>query len=116
MKVSFFETAAPSSCSASRRSRGFARSEEAGLTPPDSPGAAFTEGIVEADGVRLRYAEAGHGVPLVSLDGPGGLRLTAAHELLARRFRVVVFETPDAGWSPDHDPSLVARSRRRFVP
>ena len=54
----------------------------------------FREGYVEADGVRLRYMEAGQGVPLVHLHGAEGFRLTPAHDLLARRFRVIAFETP----------------------
>jgi len=44
--------------------------------------------------------EAGAGVPLVHLHGAGGLRLTPAHELLARQFRVVAFEMPGFGDSP----------------
>ena len=36
------------------------------------------------------------------LSGTAGLRLTAAHELLSRRFRVIVFEMPGPGESPDH--------------
>src|SRR5438874_2022498 len=61
---------------------------------------AFREGHVDADGFRIRYLEAGDGVPLVHLHGAGGLRLTPAHELLARRFRVVAFEMPGFGNSP----------------
>ena len=41
-----------------------------------APGAAFREGFVEADGFRIRYAEAGDGPPLVHLHGAGGLRLS----------------------------------------
>ncbi len=62
---------------------------------------AFNEGYVEADGVRIRYMEAGQGAPLVHLHGAGGLRLTPAHDLLARHFRVVVFEMPGFGQSPE---------------
>ena len=54
----------------------------------------FGEGSVEVDGVRLRYLEAGHGAPLVHLQDSGGLRLTRAHDLLARHFRVVALEMP----------------------
>src|SRR5256885_17036436 len=61
---------------------------------------AFREGHVDADGFRIRYLEAGDGVPLVHLHGAGGLRLTPAHELLARRFRVVAFEMPGFGNLP----------------
>ena len=48
-----------------------------------TPGGVFREGFVEADGFRIRYCEAGQGTPLVHLHGAGGLRLNAAHELLA---------------------------------
>ncbi len=58
---------------------------------------AFREGHVDADGFRIRYMEAGEGVPLVHLHGAGGLRLTPGHDLLARRFRVVAFEMPGFG-------------------
>ena len=36
------------------------------------------------------------------LHGAGGLRLTPAHDLLARRFRVVAFEMPGFGQSPEN--------------
>ena len=57
-------------------------------------GSAFREGSVEADGFRIRYQEAGKGPPLVHLHGAGGLRLTSAHDLLSRAFRVIAFEMP----------------------
>jgi pimeloyl-ACP methyl ester carboxylesterase len=65
-------------------------------------GAAFREGFVEADGFRIRYAEAGEGAPLVHLHGAGGLRLSPAHDLLARQFRVIAFEMPGFGQSPEN--------------
>ena len=46
--------------------------------------------------------EAGQGVPLVHFHGAGGLRLTPAHELLSSRFRVVAFEMPGFGDSPEN--------------
>src|SRR5207302_397293 len=67
-----------------------------------APGAAFREGFVEADGFRIRYAEAGEGAPLVHLHGAGGLRLSPAHDLLARQFRVIAFEMPGFGASPEN--------------
>jgi len=67
-----------------------------------APGAAFREGFVEADGFRVRYAEAGDGAPLVHLHGAGGLRLSPAHDLLARQFRVIAFEMPGFGASPEN--------------
>jgi pimeloyl-ACP methyl ester carboxylesterase len=67
-----------------------------------APGADFREGHVDADGLRVRYMQAGQGAPLVHLHGAGGLRLTLAHDLLARRFRVVAFEMPGFGLSPEN--------------
>ena len=63
---------------------------------------AFREGFVEADGFRIRYMEAGRGPSLVHLHGAGGLRLSPAHDLLARQFRVVAFEMPGFGASPEN--------------
>src|SRR5437867_12075127 len=63
---------------------------------------AFREGFVEVDGFRIRYMEAGQGAPLVHLHGAGGPRVTPAHDLLARHFRVVAFEMPGFGQSPEN--------------
>jgi 2-hydroxy-6-oxonona-2,4-dienedioate hydrolase/4,5:9,10-diseco-3-hydroxy-5,9,17-trioxoandrosta-1(10),2-diene-4-oate hydrolase len=41
--------------------------------------------------------EAGEGPALVHLHGAGGMRLNPSHDLLARRFRVIVFEMPGFG-------------------
>jgi pimeloyl-ACP methyl ester carboxylesterase len=65
-------------------------------------GPEFREGWVEADGFRIRFMEAGDGAPLVHLHGAGGLRLTQAHHLLSRAFRVVAFEMPGFGASPEN--------------
>src|SRR5207247_2338646 len=46
--------------------------------------------------------EAGDGAPLVHLHGAGGPRLTPAHDLLSRHFRVVLFEMPGFGQSPEN--------------
>jgi pimeloyl-ACP methyl ester carboxylesterase len=62
----------------------------------------FREGYVEADGFRIRYLEAGQGTPLVHLHGAGGPRINPAHELLARHCRVVLFEMPGFGQSPEN--------------
>ena len=66
---------------------------------------AFREGFVEADGFRIRYMEAGEGMPLVHLHGAGGMRLTRAHDLLSRHHRVIVVRNaglrPVAGEHPD---------------
>jgi pimeloyl-ACP methyl ester carboxylesterase len=67
-----------------------------------SPGAAFREGFVEADGFRIRTCEAGQGVPLVHLHGAGGLRLNRAHDLLAAQRRVIAVEMPGFGQSEEN--------------
>ena len=64
--------------------------------------AGFREGFVEADGFRVRYLEAGDGPALVHLHGAGGPRLTPAHELLSRDYRVVAFEMPGFGASAEN--------------
>jgi pimeloyl-ACP methyl ester carboxylesterase len=73
------------------------------------PAAAFREGFVEADGFRIRYMEAGSGAPLVHLHGAGGLRLTPGHDLLARQFRVIAFEMPGFGQSPENTGTQTMR-------
>jgi pimeloyl-ACP methyl ester carboxylesterase len=65
-------------------------------------GAGFREGQIEADGFRIRYAEAGDGPALVHLHGAGGMRLNAGHDLLARQFRVIAFEMPGFGASAEN--------------
>lgn len=67
-----------------------------------APGAGFTEGFVEADGFRIRYMSGGDGPPLVHLHGAGGLRLSRASDRLARDFRVIEFEMPGFGQSPEN--------------
>jgi pimeloyl-ACP methyl ester carboxylesterase len=62
----------------------------------------FDDGYVEADGFRIRYMEAGQGTAIVHLHGAGGLRLTPAHDLLSRQFRVIAFEMPGFGRSPEN--------------
>jgi pimeloyl-ACP methyl ester carboxylesterase len=62
----------------------------------------FQESFVDADGFRIRYLEAGDGPPLVHLHGAGGLRLTPAHDLLCRHFRVIAFEMPGFGASAEN--------------
>jgi pimeloyl-ACP methyl ester carboxylesterase len=70
---------------------------------------AFREGHVEADGFRIRYLTGGDGPALVHLHGAGGLRLTPGHDLLSRQFRVIAFEMPGFGHSPEN-------SRTRNMP
>ncbi len=67
-----------------------------------TPGAAFREGFVEADGFRIRYMEAGQGAPLVHLHGAGGMRLTPGHDLLSRDYQVIAFEMPGFGASAEN--------------
>jgi pimeloyl-ACP methyl ester carboxylesterase len=74
----------------------------------------FREFHVEADGFRIRYMAGGDGPPLVHLHGAGGLRLSPAHELLARRNRVIAFEMPGFGGSAEnartHSQAELART------
>ncbi len=70
-----------------------------------APGEGFGEGFVEADGFRIRYREKGSGPPLVHLHGAGGLRLTPGHDILARDHRVIAFEMPGFGASPENTRS-----------
>ena len=65
----------------------------------------FREAHVEADGFRIRYMEAGDGAPLVHLHGAGGQRINPAHKLLAQRYRVIAFEMPGFGASPENTPT-----------
>jgi pimeloyl-ACP methyl ester carboxylesterase len=71
----------------------------------DIPGAAFREGLVEADGFRIRYMEAGEGPPLVMLHGAGGFSLTCGPDLFNRQFRVIAFEMPGFGQSAENTRS-----------
>ena len=57
----------------------------------------FTESHVEVDGIRVRYAEAGQGTPLVHVREADGLAPTPADDLLARQFRVIALETSGRG-------------------
>lgn len=65
-------------------------------------GEGFRESHVESDGFRVRYMSAGKGPALVHLHGAGGLRLTPGHDLLSQRFRVIAFEMPGFGTSPEN--------------
>jgi pimeloyl-ACP methyl ester carboxylesterase len=62
----------------------------------------WDERHVEADGFRIRYQRAGDGAALVHLHGAGGLALSPAHDLLARERRVIAFEMPGFGASPEN--------------
>src|ERR1700761_7994236 len=69
-------------------------------------GEAFEERFVEADGFRIRYVEGGSGPVLVCLHGGGGLRLASAHDILAKNHRVIAFEMPGFGASPENQRSV----------
>jgi pimeloyl-ACP methyl ester carboxylesterase len=84
----------------SKKGRIVAQNED-GLKSQAS-GAAFREGFIEAEGFRIRYMEAGQGTPLMHLHGAGGLRLTPGHDLLCRHRRVIAFEMPGFGSSPEN--------------
>lgn len=60
-------------------------------------GLAIRDGSVDADGMRIRYQEAGEGPPLIHLHGAYGVGFTSAHDLLSRAFRVIAFEMPGFG-------------------
>lgn len=62
----------------------------------------FRENHVDADGFRIRYIEAGEGPAVVHLHGAGGLRRNPSHALLARDHRVIAFEMPGFGVSPEN--------------
>ena len=66
---------------------------------------AFTDDFVDADGFRIRYSEAGSGPALICLHGGGGLRLAPAHDILAKDHRIIAFEMPGFGASPENQRS-----------
>ena len=85
----------------------------------DGVAAAFTEHFVQADGLRIRYLEAGQGSPVVVLHGSEGLTQSPLPTLLARHFRVMALEIPGFGRSPvDTQPPAmrdVARTLARAI-
>lgn len=72
------------------------------MTRNDTASASFSEGFVEAGGFRIRYMAAGQGTALIHLHGAGGMRLTRGHDLLSRQHRVIAFEMPGFGQSPEN--------------
>ncbi|HLQ32006.1 MAG TPA: hypothetical protein VK457_04905 [Chloroflexota bacterium] len=54
----------------------------------------FTEEFIDADEFRIRYLQSGVGDALVHIHGAGGVRLTQAHDLLSKHFRVIALERP----------------------
>lgn len=69
--------------------------------PTPLPGAPFVDRFVEVDGYQIRYMEAGAGPVLISLPGSAGLEMSIAKDELAKRFRVIEFEPPGWGTSPE---------------
>ena len=65
----------------------------------------FPDRFVDVDGFHIRYREAGQGPTIVGLHGAGGLRVSRSHELLAEKYRVVLFEAPGFGQSPANERS-----------
>lgn len=70
-----------------------------------APSELFTEKTVEADNFTIRYLEAGSGDPLVYIHGASGFRLSKAHDILARSYRIIAFEVPGFGDSPANEKS-----------
>jgi pimeloyl-ACP methyl ester carboxylesterase len=57
------------------------------------PAVAFSQSSIEVNGFPIRYCEAGQGDALICLQDDGH-RPSKAHELIAQRHRLIVFETP----------------------
>jgi pimeloyl-ACP methyl ester carboxylesterase len=75
----------------------------------------FKERTVRADGFSIRVAEAGKGDVVIAIHGGGGMRISGAHELLAKKYRVVAFEIPGFGKSPANDKSASLQSLARTM-
>lgn len=84
-------------------------------SPAPATRGAFAERYVEADGFRIRYLEAGAGPPLVWFHGAGGLRRSPAQDLLAARYRVILFEAPGFGQSPPNERSASIQDLARTM-
>ncbi len=81
----------------------------------DGFAAAFTEHFVQADGLRIRYLEAGQGNPVVVLHGSEGLTPSPLNNLLAQQFRVIAFEIPGLGQSPVNERPSSLRDLARTL-
>jgi pimeloyl-ACP methyl ester carboxylesterase len=62
----------------------------------------FVERQVEADGFTIRALERGEGGTLVYFHGGGGLHPSPGLALLAERYKVIAFELPGFGQSPEN--------------
>jgi pimeloyl-ACP methyl ester carboxylesterase len=76
---------------------------------------AFTEHFIEADGLRIRYLEAGQGNPVVVLPAADGLTPSPLNNLLAQQFRVIALEIPGVGRSPVNTRSQSMRDLARTL-
>jgi pimeloyl-ACP methyl ester carboxylesterase len=76
---------------------------------------AFTEHFIEADGLRIRYLEAGQGNPVVVLPAADGLTPSPLNNLLAPQFRVIALEIPGFGRSPVNRRSQSMRDLARTL-
>jgi len=78
---------------------------------------AFTEHVIQAGGVRIRYLEAGQGNPVVVLHFHSAEGLTASpfHTLLAQQFRVIALEIPGLGPPPLEERPFVLRDVARTL-
>jgi pimeloyl-ACP methyl ester carboxylesterase len=68
---------------------------------PVTAGGGFRDAFVNVDGFKIRYSAAGNakGGTVVAIHGGGGMRISGAHEELAKKYRVVAFEIPGMGKS-----------------
>ena len=64
----------------------------------------FIEGLVEVDGFRIRYRQAGQGETVVMLDS-SVWGWSPLNDALAQSYRVIVFEVPGMGSSSPNSTS-----------
>ncbi|GKQ39158.1 alpha/beta fold hydrolase [Streptomyces sp. A012304] len=64
-------------------------------------GAAFTEGVAQADGHTIRYFRAGEGDTLVVIHSAAGFRFSPMLDRLAETYDVILFALPGWGDEPD---------------
>jgi 4,5:9,10-diseco-3-hydroxy-5,9,17-trioxoandrosta-1(10),2-diene-4-oate hydrolase len=81
----------------------------------DGPATTFTEHFVQADGLRIRYLEAGQGQPVVVLSGSGELTPSPLNNLLAQQCRVIALEVPSVSRSPGSERPASPRDLARTL-
>lgn len=79
------------------------------------PGAAFVDRFVEVDGYQIRYMEAGSGPVLISLPGSAGLEMSVAKDELAKSFRVIEFDPPGWGTSPELQGKMTQKQLAKIL-